>query len=224
MTNGTGTDVNEISGKYGIAVSGLDNFVATAFKGPSGLLETILLQQVMRGGEFSAIANRTEEDDVYLSFPVPTPDGLDLSLATGMGNIFAAAIFEPVCRSVGTWPRTHRAMSPGVEAYPMAAVRIPFSCLHVPPPLLPENGGSTMKPRHVKAASHAYYRAVAHRIRTDIAGAFGNDRGRIRLLENFLESLGIELRTNRIHDSLEKCATIPSREVCQVREGIGWQR
>ena len=32
MTNGTGTDVNEISGKYGITASGLDNFVATTFK------------------------------------------------------------------------------------------------------------------------------------------------------------------------------------------------
>lgn len=102
-THGSGTEINDISEPNGIAAAGLGDFVATALKprightmGPSGLLETILLLREMREGVFPAIANRTEKDDVFLSSPVSAPDGLVLSLAAGMGNVFAAAIFEPV--------------------------------------------------------------------------------------------------------------------------------
>ena len=102
-THGTGTGINDISEPNGIAAAGLGGFVATALKprightmGPSGLLETILLLEEMRRGVFPEIPNRTEKDDIYLSSPVSTPDGLVLSLAAGMGNIYAAAIFEPV--------------------------------------------------------------------------------------------------------------------------------
>jgi 3-oxoacyl-[acyl-carrier-protein] synthase II len=102
-THGTGTDLNNQSELNGIAAAGLGQFVATSYKprightmGPSGLLETILLLREMKEGQVPAIENRTEEDTVYLSEPVDTPDGLVVSLAAGMGNIYSAAIFEPV--------------------------------------------------------------------------------------------------------------------------------
>jgi hypothetical protein len=60
----------------------------------SGLLETCLLLDDIRNGPVPAIKNRTEEDKVFLSEPAYAPDGLMLSLAAGMGNIYAAAIFD----------------------------------------------------------------------------------------------------------------------------------
>ena len=102
-THGTGTKLNNQSEKAGIAAAGLKNFVATSYKplightmGPSGLLETILLLKDMKRGTVPAIANRTNDDPVYLSKPAATPNGNILSLAAGMGNIYSAAIFKPL--------------------------------------------------------------------------------------------------------------------------------
>jgi hypothetical protein len=64
--------------------------------GASGLLETLLLLENMRNGFVPEIPNRTEDDYVYLSKPVEAPKGLVLSLAAGMGNIYSAAVFEPM--------------------------------------------------------------------------------------------------------------------------------
>lgn len=101
-THGTGTESNNASEKT--ALSGLNKrFVATSFKprightlAASGLLESLLLMENMRNGFVPEIPNRTEDDDVFLSHPVAAPEGLVLSLAAGMGNIYSAAIFEPV--------------------------------------------------------------------------------------------------------------------------------
>jgi len=101
-THGTGTKSNNEAEKA--ALAGLNNhFVATSYKaqightmGASGLLETLLLLENMRNGFVPEIPNRTEDDKVYLSAPVPAPKGLVLSLAAGMGNIYSAAVFEPM--------------------------------------------------------------------------------------------------------------------------------
>lgn len=101
-THGTGTKSNNEAEKS--ALQGLnDHFVATSLKpkightmGASGLLETLLLVENMRNGFVPEIPNRTEDDDVFLSHPVPAPKGLVLSLAAGMGNIYSAAVFEPM--------------------------------------------------------------------------------------------------------------------------------
>jgi len=62
--------------------------------GASGLLETLLLLEEVRMGKVPAILNRTEKDDVFLSHDAEAPEGLILSLAAGMGNIYSAAIFK----------------------------------------------------------------------------------------------------------------------------------
>ena len=62
--------------------------------GASGLLESLLMFEDMLSGYVPAIANRTEDDDVFLSKPCKVPDGYMLSLAAGMGNIYSAAIFN----------------------------------------------------------------------------------------------------------------------------------
>lgn len=101
-THGTGTKSNNEAEKE--ALKGLnDHFVATSFKprightmGASGLLETVLLLENMRNGFVPEIPNRTEDDHVFLSKPVEAPKGLVLSLAAGMGNIYSAAVFQPM--------------------------------------------------------------------------------------------------------------------------------
>lgn len=101
-THGTGTKSNNEAERS--ALAGLNGrFVATSFKprightmGASGLLETVLLLENMRNGFVPEIPNRTVDDDVYLSHPVAAPKGLVLSLAAGMGNIYSAAVFEPM--------------------------------------------------------------------------------------------------------------------------------
>lgn len=99
-THGTGTASNNKAEKNALTQT-LKQFVATAYKprightmGSSGLLETLLLLDDIKAGFIPAIANRTETDLVYLSEPVSPPDGLILSLAAGMGNIYSAAIFK----------------------------------------------------------------------------------------------------------------------------------
>jgi 3-oxoacyl-(acyl-carrier-protein) synthase len=99
-THGTGTKSNNQAEKTAI-LSTFNDFVATSYKqkightmGASGLLETILLSEDLKSGQVPAIENRTEDDKQFLSEPVNVPDGLCLSLAAGMGNIYSAAIFN----------------------------------------------------------------------------------------------------------------------------------
>jgi 3-oxoacyl-(acyl-carrier-protein) synthase len=99
-THGTGTSTNNESEKNALNAT-LNKFIATSYKqhightvAASGLLETCLLLDDVRDGHVPAIKNRTEEDKVFLSEAANVPDGLMLSLAAGMGNIYAAAIFD----------------------------------------------------------------------------------------------------------------------------------
>ena len=99
-THGTGTPTNNAAEKNALQAT-LNSFIATSYKqhightvAASGLLETCLLLDDVRDGLVPAIKNRTEEDKVFLSEPARVPDGLMLSLAAGMGNIYAAAIFD----------------------------------------------------------------------------------------------------------------------------------
>jgi 3-oxoacyl-(acyl-carrier-protein) synthase len=99
-THGTGTASNNVSEKQALSDT-LKEYVATSYKqkightmGSSGLLETLLLLQDIKQGFVPAIENRTETDSVYLSEPISPPDGLIMSLAAGMGNIYSAAIFK----------------------------------------------------------------------------------------------------------------------------------
>ena len=101
-THGTGTESNNESEKMALYKT-LNSFIATSYKakightmGASGLLETLLLLDNLVYGVVPAIPNRTEKDDVFLSEDCETPDGLILSLAAGMGNVYTAAIFDPV--------------------------------------------------------------------------------------------------------------------------------
>jgi 3-oxoacyl-(acyl-carrier-protein) synthase len=101
-THGTGTATNNQSEKTALLSMLKHPFVATSYKqrightvAASGLLETGLILDDIRNGFIPAIANRTEDDDVFLSKQVNAPDGLLMSMAAGMGNIYAAAIFNP---------------------------------------------------------------------------------------------------------------------------------
>lgn len=99
-THGTGTASNNASEKNAL-FNTLTNFVATSYKqkightmGSSGLLETLLLLNDIQNGIVPSIENRTENDPIFLSKNVEVPQGLILSLAAGMGNIYSAAIFK----------------------------------------------------------------------------------------------------------------------------------
>jgi len=100
-THGTGTKSNDLAERTALTAT-LKEFQATSFKqrightmGASGLLETILLLDNVKNGLVPAIPNRTDEDSIFLSKPVPAErGGLILSLAAGMGNIYSAAIFK----------------------------------------------------------------------------------------------------------------------------------
>ena len=99
-THGTGTKSNNVSEKAAILPRFTD-FVATSFKqkightmGASGLLETILMVEAYKDNQVPSIENRTSTDDRFLSHPTEFPDGLCLSLAAGMGNVYSAAIFN----------------------------------------------------------------------------------------------------------------------------------
>jgi 3-oxoacyl-[acyl-carrier-protein] synthase-1 len=101
-THGTGTMSNNVSEKNALDTVLANDFIATSFKptightmGASGLLETCLLLDSLRNtGKVPAIKNRTEEDKVFISEDTTPRDGLILSLAAGMGNIYSAAIFD----------------------------------------------------------------------------------------------------------------------------------
>jgi len=99
-THGTGTDANNKAEKAALLRS-LDEFVATSYKprightlSASGLLETGLLLNDLERGIVPQILNRTEADDVFLSYDAPAPQGPFLSLAAGMGNVYSAALFS----------------------------------------------------------------------------------------------------------------------------------
>jgi 3-oxoacyl-(acyl-carrier-protein) synthase len=99
-THGTGTASNNKAEKNALTQT-LKAFVATSYKqkightmGSSGLLETLLLLDDIKSGFIPAIENRTETDSVFLSESTTPPDGLIMSLAAGMGNIYSAAIFK----------------------------------------------------------------------------------------------------------------------------------
>ena len=96
-THGTGTKSNNRAERTALTAV-LDEFIATSYKpsightmGASGLLESVLLLQ---SNVVPAIPNRTEKDSIFLSDDVMKPDGLILSVAAGMGNIYSSAIFE----------------------------------------------------------------------------------------------------------------------------------
>lgn len=96
-THGTGTKSNNKAERTALTTV-LDEFIATSYKpsightmGASGLLESVLLLQ---SNVVPAIPNRTEKDSIFLSDDVEKPDGLILSVAAGMGNIYSSAIFE----------------------------------------------------------------------------------------------------------------------------------
>lgn len=96
-THGTGTKSNNQAEKTAL-MNTLYDFVATSYKpmightmGASGLLESVLL---LKSSGIPAIPNRTTTDPIFLSAPINKPKGLMLSLSAGMGNIYAAAIFE----------------------------------------------------------------------------------------------------------------------------------
>lgn len=100
-THGTGTPSNNIAERIALAQVLPGGFVATSYKptightmGASGLLETALLVESLGKGTMPAIKNRTEQDRVFLSEPIPTPEGLVLSLAAGMGNVYSAAVLS----------------------------------------------------------------------------------------------------------------------------------
>lgn len=100
-THGTGTQSNDLAERSALS-STLPKFIATSYKpsightmGASGLLETVLLLNSLKQGVVPKIANRTEEDTVFISQDTESPDsGLLLSLAAGMGNIYSAALFD----------------------------------------------------------------------------------------------------------------------------------
>jgi 3-oxoacyl-(acyl-carrier-protein) synthase len=99
-THGTGTKSNNMAETFAIE-SMFKKFVATSYKpkightmGASGLLETCLLLDDLAMGAVPKILNRTSPDDRYLSEDAKNPGGLILSLASGMGNVYSAAVLS----------------------------------------------------------------------------------------------------------------------------------
>lgn len=99
-THGTGTLSNNKAEKAALETLPGD-LVATSYKakightmGASGLLETCLLLDDLKGGKVPKIENRTAHDDRFLSHDEYNTDGLILSLAAGMGNVYSAAILS----------------------------------------------------------------------------------------------------------------------------------
>jgi 3-oxoacyl-[acyl-carrier-protein] synthase II len=100
-THGTGTPTNNQSEKNALLSTLRGGFIATSYKqyightvAASGLLETGLILDDIKKGIIPAIKNRTEDDDTFISKDTAAPEGLLMSLAAGMGNIYAAAIFD----------------------------------------------------------------------------------------------------------------------------------
>ena len=99
-THGTGTKSNNASESTAI-LSRFTDFVATSYKqkightmGASGLLETALMVEAYKDNQVPCIKNKTSGDERFLSKPTVFPEGLCLSLAAGMGNVYSAALFD----------------------------------------------------------------------------------------------------------------------------------
>lgn len=99
-THGTGTLTNNTAEKAALLAQ-LPDFVATSYKqrvghtlAASGLMETSLILNDLKSGIIPGIVNRTEKDDVFLSYDAPARDGVIAVLAAGMGNVFSAALLE----------------------------------------------------------------------------------------------------------------------------------
>jgi hypothetical protein len=58
-------------------------------------METSMLLNNLKARVIPGILNRTEHDDVFLSYDAPAREGVIAVLAAGMGNVFSAALFEP---------------------------------------------------------------------------------------------------------------------------------
>ena len=100
-THGTGTHSNNASESAGIRAVFGERFTATSYKqrightmGASGLLETILVLRDAREGVVRGIPNRTGGDERYLMEDRRMPVRRVLSLASGMGNVFGAALCD----------------------------------------------------------------------------------------------------------------------------------
>jgi 3-oxoacyl-(acyl-carrier-protein) synthase len=102
-THGTGTKSNNLAERAAIeSVFGKAGYIATSFKqrightmGASGLLESCLLIDSIKKGAIPEIPNRTELDRVFISSAWLTDKNVTfMSLAAGMGNIYAASIFS----------------------------------------------------------------------------------------------------------------------------------
>lgn len=102
-THGTGTDSNNKAEKNAIFRMFDTPFQATSYKqrightmGASGLLETCLMIDDLKKGIIREIPNRTVVDEFFLSSANThaRKEQKILSLAAGMGNIYAAAIFD----------------------------------------------------------------------------------------------------------------------------------
>lgn len=99
-THGTGTASNNQAERTALNTV-LPKFMATSYKpvightmGVSGLLETCLLVDSIKQGIVPKISNRTEHDEVFLSEDRVFAGGNILSLASGMGNVYSAAVFS----------------------------------------------------------------------------------------------------------------------------------
>ncbi len=100
-THGTGTQSNNISERAALDRLLPGGYIATSYKptightmGASGLLESMLFIRDLQSGTVPAIKNRTQSDDVFVSRDTQTAERSFLSLAAGMGNIYAAAVWS----------------------------------------------------------------------------------------------------------------------------------
>jgi len=100
-THGTGTRSNNAAESAGIEAVFGDTFLATSYKqrightmGPSGLIELILALRDAREGIARGIPNRTGGDERYLMEDRRMPVRRVLALASGMGNVYGAALCD----------------------------------------------------------------------------------------------------------------------------------
>lgn len=97
----TGTRSNNVAESAGINAIFGEHFLATSYKqrightmGASGLVELILALRDAREGVARGIPNRTGGDERFLCEDRQVPIGRILALASGMGNVFGAAICD----------------------------------------------------------------------------------------------------------------------------------
>jgi 3-oxoacyl-(acyl-carrier-protein) synthase len=100
-THGTGTDSNNRAEAAGIEAAMGREFVATSYKqlightmGPSGLIELLMALQDAKSGVVRGIPNRTGGDERFLRKDSAMEVRRILSLSSGMGNVFGAAVCQ----------------------------------------------------------------------------------------------------------------------------------